>query len=271
MSTYAIDLEATGLEVVDLQDDDAFARRKLHTRDVVTQMQGMQRLTHAFVTNPETILQELVNAAVDLCGADSAGISIEQGEKGDAEFYHWVATAGQYSGFLDAILPRHPSACGVCLDRGRPQLFRVSERFFEIMGIKAPTITDGLLLPWTVDDTRGTIFVMAHGRAEAFDNEDALMMKMLADFAAMAVRYRKQQGELLNRAKAAAAAGMANELAHEINNPLQGLINIVYLAAEDATDSQSRSLAQQVSGDLQRLSALVQKLLELPKNSAPTR
>jgi transcriptional regulator with GAF, ATPase, and Fis domain len=267
MSDYAVDLENTGLEVIDLENDAAFAARKLHERDVVTQMQGMQRLTHAFVRNPETILQELVRAAVELCGADSAGISMQHQDRPDSEFYHWVATAGVYSGFLDAILPRHPSACGVCLDRGRPQLFRVSKRFFDIMGIEAPEVADGILLPWNVDGMRGTIFIMAHQRAEAFDSNDAQMMKMLADFAAMAVRHQRQQSELVNQAKATAAAAMANDLAHEINNPLQGLTNVVYLAAEGVDGTDAKSLAREVSGDLQRLSTLVQRLLTLPTGS----
>jgi GAF domain-containing protein len=88
-----------------------------------------------------------------------------------------------------------------------------------IMGITAPLVTDGILLPWQVDETRGTIFVMAHGRTEAFDQNDQRMMQMLADFAAMAVRHRKQQQKLMEQAAATAAADMANQLAHRINNP----------------------------------------------------
>jgi hypothetical protein len=109
------------------------------------------RLTHSFVNSPDTILQELVNAAVELCGADSAGISLETEEKSEANYYHWVATAGQYNGFMNAVLPRYPSACGICLERGKPQLFRVRQRFFDIMGIEAPLVTDGILLPWQVE------------------------------------------------------------------------------------------------------------------------
>jgi hypothetical protein len=41
------------------------------------QMAGLQRLSRALLENPDIILKELVNAAVDLCGADSAGISVE--------------------------------------------------------------------------------------------------------------------------------------------------------------------------------------------------
>ena len=118
-------LEAAGLEVTDLADESVYANRRLHSRSGSMQMEGLHRLAVAFVESPETILQELVNAAVRLCGADSAGISIEREDKTEALYYRWIATAGEYSSFLDATLPRIPSACTVCLDKGTPQLFRV--------------------------------------------------------------------------------------------------------------------------------------------------
>jgi signal transduction histidine kinase len=264
MSVVIPESKDTGLEVIDILSDPQFALRKLHVRDVSVQMAGLQRLAHAFVENPETILQELVNAAVALCGADSAGISIEREDGTDKDFYHWVATAGAYSGFLNAILPRYPSACGVCLQRGRPQLFRVSQRFFEILGVEAPLVTDGILLPWQTEGTRGTIFVMAHGRDEAFDSGDTRMMQMLADFAAMGFRQQRQQKRLIEQERAAAAASMANELAHKINNPLQSITNVIYLAARSETNPELRALATDLGSDIKKLSALVQQLLALP-------
>jgi len=254
----------TGLEVVDLQSDPAFAKRRLHTRDVATQIAGMQRLARAFVDQPDTILQELVNAAVDLCGADSSGISIEQENKTDENYYHWAATAGQYARFLNATLPRYPSVCGVCLERGQPQLFRVTQRFFDLMGIEAPIVTDGILLPWEVEETRGTIWIMAHGSTEAFDDDDVRMMQVLADFAAMGVRQQRQQKRLMEQAGASAAAAMANKLAHRINNPLQSLTNVLYLAATGHHGEEAKTLAEDLSIDLERLSGLVKKLLALP-------
>jgi RNA polymerase sigma factor (sigma-70 family) len=259
-------VEDTGLEVFDLDTHTEFTARRLHTRDVTLQMEGLRRLTHSFVQRPDTILQELVNAAVDLCGADSAGISLETEEKSDAHYYRWVATAGQYNGFFNAVLPRYPSACGICLERGKPQLFRVRQRFFDIMGIKAPLVTDGILLPWQVEDTRGTIFIMAHGRSAAFDKDDGQMMRVLADFAAMAVRHQRQQHALVQQAKAAAAA-MADKLAHQISDPLQSLINIAYLAAQGETDRNSKASGQELSAHLRLLSALVAESLALPDDS----
>ncbi|MDW5265587.1 MULTISPECIES: GAF domain-containing protein [Acidobacteriaceae] len=264
MSIIASNPADTGLEVLDIESDPAFGQRRLHTRDVATQIEGMHRLARAFVTRPDTILQELVEVAVDLCGADSAGISVEQEEKTDENFWHWVATSGSYSGFLNATLPRYPSACGVCLERGRPQLFRVTQRFFDLMGVDAPTVTDGLLLPWETEETRGTIWIMAHGRTEAFDGDDSRMMQVLANFAAMGVRQQRQQKKLMEQASATAAAAMANDLAHKINNPLQSMTNIVYLAAEGKGGGDAKALAQELSEHVERLSVLVEKLLELP-------
>ena len=172
MPKTAAELERVGLEVVDLSDGAVMSKRRLHSRNGTMQMEGLHRLAIAFVEHPDTILQELVNAAVRLCGADSAGVSIERDDKTDEHHYKWIATAGEYSGFLDASLPKQPSACTVCLERGTPQLFRVDKRFFDILGVEAPLVMDGILLPWEVEEMRGTIFIISHSRSEAFDSED---------------------------------------------------------------------------------------------------
>jgi hypothetical protein len=59
----------------------------VHIRDINVQMRGLQRLSQSLLERPDTILQEFVNAAVDLGGADSAGISIEKEGGGDEQFY----------------------------------------------------------------------------------------------------------------------------------------------------------------------------------------
>jgi hypothetical protein len=256
--------EETGLEVNELTCDAAFAARKLTARNVGLQMAGIQRLLQALLERPDAILQELVNAAVELCGADSAGISVEQENGSENDFYHWVAVAGMYSGFLDAKLPRYPSACGICLERGTAQHFTVSQKFFELLDVQAPLVTDGILLPWRTEDTRGTIFVMAHGRTEAFDEDDARLMEMLAGVAAMGVKQQKQQKRLIAQERVAAAAQMANELAHQINNPLQSLTNLAYLLAAAPTEQDAKALQGELMPHLERLAAVVKQLLELP-------
>jgi len=259
MSEAVSRLANSGVEIIDLESDPAFALRQLHARDVVQHIQGMNRLARAFAESPTNILQELATEAVDLCGADSAGVTIEQKDGTDDDFYRWVATAGQYSGFLNAKLPRYPNPCGVTLERNRPQIFRVGQRFFDTLGVQAPTVTDGLLLPWQAEETRGTVWIVAHGRDEAFDSEDCRLMQALANFAATGVRLQQQQKLQMERTATAAEAAMANKLAHQINNPLQGLMQTVFLFGRG--DSEPGVFAQQAMGEVSRLSDLVKRLL----------
>ena len=260
------ELEEVGLEVVDVAAGSPFLSRRLHARDGAMQMEAMHRLAETFVKRPETILQELADAAVRMCGADSAGISMEREDRTEAQYYQWIATAGEYTSFLHASLPQYPSACTVCLYRGGPQHFRVGKRFFDLLGVEAAEVTDGILLPWEVEEMRGTIFILAHGRTEAFDGEDLRLMQVLAKFAAMGIRHQRQQARLVEQARAASAAATAHALAHQINNPLQGLTNQLYLA-EQSGGGDERSLALKMSGDFGRLTALVEELLGLAKRA----
>ena len=123
------------------------------------------------------------------------------------------------------------------------------------------TVTDGILIPWEVENICGTIWIMAHGRTEAFDSDDSRMMELLGDFAAMAIRQDQQQKKLLEQANAAAAAAMANQLAHQINNPLQSITSALYLASQQPGGNQQ--YLEIASQQLEQLSSLVKKILAL--------
>jgi GAF domain len=258
----------TGLEVTDLESDISFAGRPVRARDVTVIPEGLRRIAHALVERPENILQVLVETAVELCGADSSAISLEKEDRTEDACYRWVAVAGQYSSMFNAVFPRYPSGCSICLERGRPQRVRASKRYFDILGINAPLVTDGLMFPWQTDETQGTIYILAHSREVAFDQGDLRIMEILADFAAIGVRQLRQQKLLMERAGVVAEAAMANKLAHKINNPLQSLTNILYLAAEGHYGESAKTLGRETLGDLGRLSSLVSELLNLPHQTA---
>jgi len=254
----------TGMDVINLRTSTEFAQRRHAAHDTAREIEAIQRLAHVFATHPQQILHELVAISMTLCGADSAGISLEEpSPAGDTQF-RWIATSGIYAPFLDAVLPRHFSPCGTCLARSQPQLFRVSKLYLDTIGVDAPPVTDGLLIPWEVDQTRGTLWIIAHHSFSLFDSQDYRILQSLADFAAIAVRYQTNQRKLTEQAAATAAANMANELAHRINNPLQSLTNNVFLAAQGGPDA--NAFARQAAEDLTKLSALVSELLHLPKS-----
>ena len=265
MLNSVLNTEESRIDIVDLQDNVTFLQRKHHIRDVVCEVQALQRLAHVFATTPGRILDELVEISMQLCGADSAGISLEEPAPTTGTQFRWIATAGVYKPFQGAILPSDFSPCSTCLHRSKPQLFRVSKVFLDTIGVDAPQVTDGLLIPWATGGNRGTIWVIAHNAYTLFDVEDLRILQGLADFAAIALRYQDYQRQLSLQAAATAAAAMANDLAHRINNPLQGLINTMFLAGQGGTDCSV--FARQASDELVKLSALVKELLHLPTSS----
>lgn len=249
----------TGMDLRDLLSDASFPKRARKPRDPARETEAFRRLAHVFASRPEIVLQELCDIAVKSCGADSAGISLEVPTE---ERFRWVAISGSFAQFLHSTTPRFYSPCGTCLDRNAPQLYRVSKPWYDYIGVEAEAITDGLLIPWIVGNTRGTLWVVSHSDAEAFDVEDYRFLHGLADFTVIAVRHRVQEEELLRSERAAAAAEMANKLAHQINNPLQSLTNTIFLAAQGG--EQAQQFAEQAVRDLADLSAHVRGLLNLP-------
>lgn len=252
--------EETGLHVQELFDANSVDARPLRPRDPLRDMEGMQRLSQTFARSPDNALQQLVDLAIELCNADSAGISIVRADGSADSYYEWVATAGRFHPFLNAVLPQYPSACGVALDRNRPQHFRVDQRFFSLLGVVADPVLDGLLLPWNVNDTHGTIFITSSTSTTQFDSQDARVMQILADFAATALRQSQHQQALLKQTENVAAGAMANVMAHQINNPLQSLTNSLFLL-QDSPDAESSAHAAIALGELERLSRLVKELL----------
>jgi hypothetical protein len=71
-------LSRTEMQVVDLQHDYEFVGRPIREREPGVEISGMNRLARVFAQSPEMILQELVDVSIDICGAESAGITLEE-------------------------------------------------------------------------------------------------------------------------------------------------------------------------------------------------
>lgn len=251
----------TGMEMRDLLQDASFSHRKKATRDSQREFEAFRRLARVFAESSEVILQEVVNIAVEYCGADSSGISLEEGIESNEPKFRWIAIAGSFSHYLHGTTPRFFSPCGTCLNRGVPQLYRVTKPYYDFLQIEAEPITDGILIPWVTGEMRGTLWAVAHHSKEAFDFDDYKLLISLADFASIALRHQTQQEALRKQEKIAASVAMANELAHQINNPLQSVTNALYLAGRGGDGVPM--FVQQASQELDRVTDVVRKLLVL--------
>lgn len=251
----------TGMELRNLLEDEVFLQRPPHYRGARTDLDAMRRLALVFPEGEEVILQELVNAAVSFTGADSAGISLLESPDPATLRFRWVAVAGTFAQYVNGTTPRFFSPCGTCLDRKQPQLYRVTKPYYEYLGVEADPINDGILIPWENEFHRGTFWIVSHAEGSVFDVNDYNLLSTLADFASLAISHHHREKHLRLKETSAASAAMANDLAHQINNPLQGLTNALYLAQQDG--DRSPQYLDQAAGELAQVTALVGRLLTL--------
>ncbi|XYJ12419.1 PAS domain S-box protein [Telluria sp. B2] len=163
-------------------------RRAAHAPDFAAENRALAALATEMASQPHRVLQKLAELVIQLCDADSAGISIlESGDEG--ETFRWHATAGAFASSLGTILPRDASPCGIVLERGTALLFDRPERCFPALRGAGPPIHEALLAPWAANGQAiGTVWAIRHTSARPFDGEDARLLQSLATHAAAAQR-----------------------------------------------------------------------------------
>jgi hypothetical protein len=139
--------------------------------------------------NPHAFWRRLAEAALQLCRAGTAGVSLLDIEGGQ-EVFRAEAVAGVLSNRLESTIAR-ASPCGAAIDRDATQLMYLPERFFSNLRLDPP-ILEALIIPFRVQ-TRpaGTVWLVAHDDACKFDREDERIGRTLASFAAAGWHLRR--------------------------------------------------------------------------------
>lgn len=155
-------------------------------------MKGLQEAS----TSKANILQSLAEVALELCRAHSAGVSIEDEEKGHRVF-RWHGAAGRWAALVRDTAPRTSSLCSMALDRDVPLLMAHPERYFDYPNTDLPPLAETLLVPFAVDGTTvGTVWVVAHDGSHHFDREDVRLLTSLSEFAAVAFQVLQRTKQL---------------------------------------------------------------------------
>jgi PAS domain S-box-containing protein len=195
------------LAAVDLESvisTSELSRRPTRPPDYESENRALVSLVEAMTASPDDILQRLVDTALDLCRAHSAGISLPDG---DRECFRWPAVAGQWASYLGDGTRRDFGPCGTVLDRDVALLFSRPERYFTYLASVKPVVEEGLLIPFHVGGQAiGTIWVLAHDQSRRFDAEDVRVMTNLAHFAAAAYGARTRQVAVRAEVSSALAA-----------------------------------------------------------------
>jgi len=166
----------------DVLINSALLDRPSRAPDYEAESAAFMALAHTLADAPRTILQRLVETALQLCRADTAGISLLE-EKDGAEVFRWEALAGVWSHRRNATMPRDASPSGTTIERNATQLMYMAERVFPALKSEPPVV-EALLIPFQVAGKPiGTVWVVAHDERRKFDQEDERIIKTLAQFA----------------------------------------------------------------------------------------
>ena len=166
--------------------NDQLYRRPTRARDAANENCALLSLAQKLKGSHKSILQDLVELALDLCSAHSSGISILEEEDGQ-EVFRWHGVAGEWSRYVGGTMPRKISPCGTILDRNIPLLLSRPERHFPFPPQVTPLIVEVLLIPFHLGSRPiGTVWAIAHDETRRFDLEDERLLCSLGKYAAKA-------------------------------------------------------------------------------------
>ncbi|SEI63750.1 ATP-binding response regulator [Paraburkholderia diazotrophica] len=251
------------------------ATRKLDTRphrapDYAAENKALHTLARALSASDTVMLQTLVDMALALCDAGSAGISLRDRDATQPSPFRWVAVSGRCAVYVDHVIPSDDSPAGVVLELDAPQLFAFPKRQFACMTDIEPEITEELVVPVPgVPEPWGALWVMSHDEAHHFDHEHRRILTSLANFtcAALSIRQanadaeaRAAEAEAARRALAAAESNKDNFIAmlgHELRGPLAPVDSALAAAQKLAANSpvvlSALAVANRQVGQLKRI------------------
>lgn len=223
--------EHASLEEVVITDE--LCGRAGRPADLGAEVDAFHALARQMATQPASLLKCLMQTAVRLCGAGSAGVSLLEPTADGSEVFRWVALAGVYEGHEGGTTPRDFSPCGTCLDRNSPQLYSYPARRFTYFNRVSPPIVEALVIPFGAKrPILGTIWIVAHDDSRKFDSEDVRVMTGLADFTAAALQLSAISEANAKLCRSLQEADRRKDvflatLAHELRNPLAPVRNAV--------------------------------------------
>ncbi|HVE54010.1 MAG TPA: GAF domain-containing protein [Ramlibacter sp.] len=159
----------------------ASTRDAVHTQ--IAEAEAFIALARTLVHVPGSALQRFAELAMEGTGADSAGISLEERDEQGA-FFRWIATAGEFSRYVNGTMPRDFSPCGTTVDVAKPLVMRDPVRYYAYISQLHAPVHLVLLVPFRrAGRPVGTVWVAAHTPHKNFSDADVRFVEHLGRFA----------------------------------------------------------------------------------------
>lgn len=229
-------------------------RRPVRASRLELEIESLHRLMRGLSKDLCERLKDTVEAACELCDADCAGITLADRLEDGSELLRWIAAAGAMREVVGQTMSLDRNLKQLMKEL-KPRLICRPHRLFPHIA-ESWDIAEALLIPWAGETTAGILWVLTRNEAKRLDAEDVRLLKSLAAFADSAIAKDAVESYRLDQERVGAAAKVANELAHAVNNPLQALTNALYLM-----DAGPGEHLQDARAQLQRINSLVRVIL----------
>ncbi len=197
MTAKSLDISASSVESVIVTE--LLESRASKAPNYAAENAALLQLVAALANDPRSVPQRLVDAARQLTGAASAGLSLAEVD-GDKEIFRWIATSGEYARYAQGTMPRNFSPCGEVLQQAKPLLMRDMRRAYPYVSQLHEPPTEVLLVPFGQDGRLvGTVWIVGHAEGHTFDREDLRVAKSLAVFASAVSSTVGLVSELMQR------------------------------------------------------------------------
>lgn len=240
---------------------DDLSSRPARQPDHAAENAALVRLAAAQTGPRESLLDEISQAALSLCDAGSAGMSLVE-SVGESFQFRWLAVAGLCAELRGKTTAWDECPCGITLQAGEPQLFIRPQDWFPSLRFPNVDVPEGVVVPIASNGKQlGAIWVMSHDPKRQFDQEDVRLLSNLAMFAGAALTVVNERDN-----------GIANDqrhgefiamLGHELRNPMAPIDSAIgaakKLCADNATAVEVLTVAQR---QVRHLRALVDDLLD---------
>lgn len=257
-------------------------KRELAERD------ALLRVTHALARagSGEEVLSFIVRTAVESIEAAESGVIHLLAEDGESLVPMGVS-AGTLPRTQRANLRLGVGIAGVALLEGRPiRCHDVTTDPHYVPGAAPPPYRALLVAPMLLAQARIGTLSLQSSRPGAFSERDEQFLAILAGQAAMVVEndrllrelrrrleeLRQAQAWLVRTEKLAATGRLAASIAHEINNPLEGIKNFLAVLEERLPpDDENRELLRLIGVGFQRIQKTTRQLLSFSRKEEVAR
>ena len=229
---------------VDVDISGELARRHVPAPDYLREKLAIQDLANRMASDAGDVLPRLTDLALELCDADSSGVSVLEGEE-----FRWQGLSGRLAVFEGSRTPLNYSPCGVCLDRQAPTLMAHPERVYSWIADANITVPEVLLIPLLRSNAHlGTIWVVARD-GQRFHAGHARLMSELAVFTSAALQM--VQADEAIKAAMSKERMFGREMSHRVKNFFAVTNSLVRMTARHAASKE-----EMVENLLGRLAAL---------------